>query len=57
MIVHTNWTRAGARRVPPGAQGPEHPHNMAWGDDGKALYLAAQTGLYRIRLGIAGTRP
>jgi gluconolactonase len=38
--------------------GPEHPHNFAWGDaDGKTLYLTAQTGLYRIRLGIAGTRP
>ena len=38
--------------------GPEHPHNFAWGDrDGKTLYLTAQTGLYRIRLNIAGTRP
>lgn len=37
--------------------GPEHPHNMAWGDeDGKTLYLAAQTGLYRIRLNLSGTR-
>ena len=38
--------------------GPEHPHNLAWGDaDGKTLYLTAQTGLYRIRLNIPGTRP
>jgi gluconolactonase len=38
--------------------GPEHPHNMAWGDsDGQALYLCAQTGLYRIRLNIPGIRP
>ncbi len=30
--------------------GPERPANMAWGDeDGKALYLAAHTGLYKIR--------
>jgi gluconolactonase len=37
---------------------PEHPHNMVWGDDdGKALYMAAQTGLYRIRLKIPGIRP
>jgi gluconolactonase len=37
--------------------GPEHPHNMAWGDaDGKTLYLTAQTGLYRIRLTVPGTR-
>jgi gluconolactonase len=38
--------------------GPKHPHNMAWGDDdGKTLYLAAQSGLYRIRLNIPGIRP
>ena len=38
--------------------GPEAPHNMAWGDaDGKTLYMAAQTGLYRIRLNIPGVRP
>lgn len=38
--------------------GPKHPHNMAWGDeDGKTLYLAAQSGLYRIRLNVAGVRP
>ena len=37
---------------------PEHPHNFAWGDDdGKTLYLCARTGLYRIRLMIAGIRP
>jgi gluconolactonase len=37
---------------------PEHPHNFAWGDDdGKALYLCARTGLYRIRLNVAGIRP
>jgi gluconolactonase len=38
--------------------GPEHPHNMAWGDeDGRGLYLTAQTGLYRIRLNVPGIRP
>jgi gluconolactonase len=38
--------------------GPEHPHNFAWGGaDGRTLYLTAQTGLYRIRLGVPGTRP
>jgi gluconolactonase len=36
---------------------PQHVHNMAWGDDdGKSLYLCARTGLYRIRLNIAGLR-
>lgn len=38
--------------------GPEHPHNLAWGDaDGRSLYLTAQTGLYRIRLKIKGIAP
>jgi gluconolactonase len=39
-------------------RGPEHPHNIAWGDeDGKTLYLCAQTGIYRIRLKVEGIRP
>ncbi len=37
---------------------PQHVHNMAWGDDdGKTLYLAARSGLYRMRLNIEGVRP
>jgi gluconolactonase len=37
---------------------PEHPHNLAFGDDdGKTLYLAAQTSVYRLRLGVEGARP
>jgi len=37
---------------------PKHPHNLAWGDeDGKTLYLCAETGLYRMRLNVAGIRP
>ena len=37
---------------------PKHPHNLAWGDeDGKTLYLCARSGLYRMRLNIAGVRP
>ena len=36
--------------------GPEHPHNLAWGgEDRKTLYLAAQTGLYRLAVKIPGT--
>ena len=36
---------------------PKHPHNFAWGDeDGKTLYLCARSGLYRMRLNIAGIR-
>lgn len=39
-------------------KGPEAPHNMAWGDDdGKTLYITALTGLYRLRLNVAGVRP
>ncbi len=37
---------------------PQHIHNMAWGDDdGKTLYLTARSGLYRMRLNIAGIAP
>jgi len=36
----------------------EVPANCAWGDeDGKTLYMTARTGLYRIRLKVAGLRP
>jgi gluconolactonase len=39
-------------------RGPRHVHNMAWGDaDGKTLYLCARSGLYRLRLDVAGVRP
>src|SRR6185503_18743011 len=38
--------------------GPEHRHNLAWGDDdGRTLFVTAQTGLYRIRLNIPGGLP
>ena len=34
---------------------PEHVANFAWGDgDSRALYITASTGLYRIRLAVAG---
>jgi gluconolactonase len=37
---------------------PELPANIAWGDDdGKTLYMTAETGLYRIRLSTPGVRP
>jgi len=39
-------------------QPPEVPANVGWGDaDGKTLYMTARTGLYRIKLSIAGIRP
>lgn len=36
---------------------PEVPANCGWGDDGKTLYMTAQTGLYRIRTSIGGKLP
>jgi len=37
---------------------PESPHNLAFGgDDGRTLYVAALTSIYRIRLAIPGIRP
>lgn len=34
---------------------PELPANFAWGDrDGKSLYMTARSGLYRMRLNVAG---
>jgi gluconolactonase len=37
---------------------PQLPANFAWGDaDRRTLYLTARTGLYKTRLGIAGTSP
>jgi gluconolactonase len=35
----------------------EPPANCGWGDDGKTLYMTARTGLYRIKLSIAGKMP
>jgi gluconolactonase len=33
---------------------PEHPHNFAWGDDGRSLYLTSRSTVYRIRLLVSG---
>lgn len=39
-------------------QPPETPANCGWGgSDGKTLYITAQTGVYRVKLNIAGIRP
>jgi gluconolactonase len=35
---------------------PEHPHNFAWGDDGRSLYITARSTLYRLRLNVPGSR-
>jgi gluconolactonase len=37
---------------------PENPHNLAWGDDdAKTLYITALSGIYKIRMQVAGVRP
>jgi gluconolactonase len=35
---------------------PETPANCGWGDDGQTLYMTARTGLYRIKLAVAGQK-
>ena len=30
--------------------------DCGWGDDGKSLYITARTGLYRIKLAVAGEK-
>jgi len=34
----------------------ETPANCNWGDDGKSLYITAETGLYRIKLAVQGEK-
>ena len=36
---------------------PETPANCGWADDGKTLYITARTGVYRIKLAVAGEKP
>ena len=35
-------------------QTPEMATNCAWGDDGRTLYITAETGIYRIKLNTTG---
>jgi gluconolactonase len=35
---------------------PEDPANCGWGDDGRTLYITAETGLYRIRTFVTGQK-
>ncbi len=37
--------------------GPERPANFAWGEDGKTLFLAAHSSLYKIRVKTGGLMP
>ena len=52
------WVLSGQGQVLGVIQGPEIPHNLAWGDAaGRTLYLTAMTGIYRLELNIPGVRP
>jgi gluconolactonase len=35
---------------------PEDPANCAWGDDGRSLYITAETGVYRLRTLVMGQK-
>ena len=35
---------------------PEAPHNLAWGDDERSLYVTALTSVYRLRVAVPGAR-
>ena len=52
------WVLSPAAKHLGTVNGPKHPHNLAWGgEDGKTLYLTAQSTLYRMPLNIPGIRP
>lgn len=36
---------------------PEKTGNVAWGDDGRTLYIAASTSIYRVRTNVGGVLP
>jgi gluconolactonase len=35
---------------------PEDPANCGWGDDGRTLYMTAETSLYRIKTSVMGQK-
>jgi gluconolactonase len=52
------WIFSPAGRVIGRIVPSEEPHNMTFGDaDGKTLYIAALTSIYRVRLNVEGIRP
>jgi len=52
------WIMSPAGRHLGTIKAPEQPANMAWGDDdGRTLFLAARTSVYRVRLKVPGIRP
>ena len=52
------WVLSSAGKHLGTIKAPKHPHNLAWGgEDGKTLYLTAQSAVYRMPLNIPGIRP
>jgi gluconolactonase len=51
------WVISAAGRHLGTIKAPRHIHNMAWGDDGRTLYLCARDSLYRMKLGVEGVLP
>jgi len=43
-VIAPDGTKLGLLRL------PEDPHNLAWGDDGTTLYIAALSSIYRLAL-------
>ncbi len=50
-VIDPNGTHLGTIQV------DEVPANVAWGNDGRTLYMTARTGLYRIALTTEGPIP
>jgi gluconolactonase len=52
------WILAPSGKIIGRISPPEEPHNLTWGDaDGKTLYIAALTSIYRVRFNVEGIRP
>lgn len=48
------WILSPAGKLLGKIETPERPANMAWGDDGKTLYLTAHTSLYALHVNTGG---
>lgn len=51
------WVVASDRTILGRVVLPRHPHNLAWGEDGKVLFLTARDQVYRLPLLVGGNAP
>lgn len=51
------WVLSAAGKHIGSVRAPRHIHNMAWGEDGRTLFLCASDRLYKMRFNIEGVRP